>query len=551
MKKDKNFLVTPDTRVDSFVDGVFNRFNQTSKAIRRCVNSITINIMNRTEGLRTSVAKQEIKISQNAAQFVNWTDEYNEIISERFIKILKNCNSNCIQKFNLIKKWVDGHKKLALTSFVGCTALAVTTAILLGNMTAYEYMYNGKALGIVKNQQDVYSTIDIIEDKLSYNFGADVKIDKDENISFRKVVGWDLDIDDQDKILNTLTYLRDMSANAYAIVVNGKQVAVLDSKESARKVLQTIKSKYTVENESIQYKSIDFMEKVSVEKTNTQIKNIKQEEEALEYMLTGAVEKKTYVVQPGETFYDIAVKMGLKEKELLSSNPNIVPEKLQIGEELILNRICPVVTVQTRELVTYVSKIDYDIIYEETSTLYKGENTVKSTGTPGERKVVAEIIRNNGEEVNRSEISSEVVKEPQNQVVLKGTKNKPKLVGSGKYIYPTRGRLSSRFGPRWGRMHYGIDLAAPTGTKIRASDGGTVIFAGRDGSYGNVVKISHGGNRVTIYAHCSKLFVSKGSKVYQGQHIANVGNTGNSTGSHLHFEVRINGVAQNPLKYLK
>ena len=95
-----------------------------------------------------------------------------------------------------------------------------------------------------------------------------------------------------------------------------------------------------------------------------------------------------------------------------------------------------------------------------------------------------------------------------------------------------------------------IDLAISSGTKIRASDGGTVISSGYSGSYGYVVRINHGGNRVTLYAHCSKLLVKAGDKVYQGQHIANVGSTGRSTGPHVHFEVIINGVKRNPLDYL-
>lgn len=106
--------------------------------------------------------------------------------------------------------------------------------------------------------------------------------------------------------------------------------------------------------------------------------------------------------------------------------------------------------------------------------------------------------------------------------------------------------MTSGFGPRWGRMHTGLDLAAPTGSPIYASDGGTVIRAGYYGGYGNCLDIDHGNGRVTRYAHCSKLLVSSGEQVYQRQQIALVGSTGNSTGPHLHFEVRLNGSAVNP-----
>ena len=100
-------------------------------------------------------------------------------------------------------------------------------------------------------------------------------------------------------------------------------------------------------------------------------------------------------------------------------------------------------------------------------------------------------------------------------------------------------------------MHSGIDLAASQGTAIVAADGGTVTFAGyNSGGYGNMVKISHGNGVETRYAHCSEIDVSVGDKVAQGQLIAKVGNTGRSYGSHCHFEIRINGEAVDPLKYL-
>ena len=99
-------------------------------------------------------------------------------------------------------------------------------------------------------------------------------------------------------------------------------------------------------------------------------------------------------------------------------------------------------------------------------------------------------------------------------------------------------------------MHYGIDLSAPTGTAIRAADGGTVTLAGWYYGYGYTVIIDHGNGMTTLYGHCSALYVSAGEKVYQGQNIAAVGNTGNSTGPHCHFEIKINGSNVNPANYV-
>jgi murein DD-endopeptidase MepM/ murein hydrolase activator NlpD len=125
----------------------------------------------------------------------------------------------------------------------------------------------------------------------------------------------------------------------------------------------------------------------------------------------------------------------------------------------------------------------------------------------------------------------------------------PIRAGSGRLIWPINGTLTSGFGMRWGRMHEGIDISAPTGTQIRAAASGTVELAGPTGGYGNYTCIGHGGGLSTCYAHQSQILVS-GGQVAQGQTIGLVGSTGSSTGPHLHFEVRVNGQAVDPLGYL-
>jgi len=122
--------------------------------------------------------------------------------------------------------------------------------------------------------------------------------------------------------------------------------------------------------------------------------------------------------------------------------------------------------------------------------------------------------------------------------------------GNGTFIWPVSGPVTSPFGMRWGRMHEGIDIAAPTGTPIQAAGAGTVIYAGWMGGYGNIVVIDHGGGLATAYAHQSALGSSTGQQVAQGQVIGYVGSTGHSFGPHLHFEVRVNGAAVDPLGYL-
>ncbi|WBU52554.1 DUF5930 domain-containing protein [Paracoccus sp. SCSIO 75233] len=112
-------------------------------------------------------------------------------------------------------------------------------------------------------------------------------------------------------------------------------------------------------------------------------------------------------------------------------------------------------------------------------------------------------------------------------------------------------RLTSGFGPRWGRMHKGLDMAGPTGTPVLAPGDGVVTFAGRQNGYGNIIKIEHALGTETRYAHLSKIRVKVGQKVSRGAQIGDMGNTGRSTGPHLHYEVRVDGKAVNPMSFIK
>ncbi len=127
-----------------------------------------------------------------------------------------------------------------------------------------------------------------------------------------------------------------------------------------------------------------------------------------------------------------------------------------------------------------------------------------------------------------------------------GAASPNRTVGGGGCIWPTSGSVTSEFGSRWGRLHAGIDIAAPSGTPIYAAQGGTVIFSGVQSGYGNVVIVSHGGGLTTLYGHQSRVAASNGQSVSQGDNIGYVGNTGRSTGPHLHFETRYGGSPRNP-----
>jgi murein DD-endopeptidase MepM/ murein hydrolase activator NlpD len=160
---------------------------------------------------------------------------------------------------------------------------------------------------------------------------------------------------------------------------------------------------------------------------------------------------------------------------------------------------------------------------------------------------IEDLIRERQEEARQQAAAAASAPAPSSGGGGQATTSAPSSSG---YAWPMCAPVTSEYGPRWGRMHQGIDQGASTGTPIGASKAGTVISAGWQNGYGNTVMVDHGDGVVTLYAHMSSIGVSDGASVSQGQTLGQVGSTGNSTGPHLHFETRVNGGAQNPRQYL-
>lgn len=140
--------------------------------------------------------------------------------------------------------------------------------------------------------------------------------------------------------------------------------------------------------------------------------------------------------------------------------------------------------------------------------------------------------------------------------LITGADHEPESIMTGgsvkeMYMWPLQGTVTSAFGTRGETMHEGIDIAAPQGTPIYAYMDGTVIFSGIYEGYGNLIVLDHGNGIKTYYGHNSVLHVTAGQQVVMGQHISDVGSTGDSTGPHCHFEIRISGTPVDPLGYLK
>ena len=272
-------------------------------------------------------------------------------------------------------------------------------------------------------------------------------------------------------------------------------------------------------------------------------------------MITKENEKvKTYTVQTGDSPSVIAMTNGMTTRELYDLNVGLEARasKIQIGEELIVMVPEPELFVSSVEEVVYTEIIDKHKIYVDNPNAYIGTDEVLEPGVEGVLEVHALIKKINGKEFDRVILEETVISEPTTEKILRGSKALPITNATGTFQVPMiKYKLTSKFGPRWGRMHTGIDLAGPRGTEIKAADGGRVIAAGWDGGYGYRVVIDHGNGMTSLYAHCSSIYVKVGQDVGKYERIAAVGNTGNSTGPHLHFEIHVNGVRKDPMKYLK
>ena len=211
----------------------------------------------------------------------------------------------------------------------------------------------------------------------------------------------------------------------------------------------------------------------------------------------------------------------------------------------------PLLSVQVVEHISYLQAVPYQTERVDDPGLWLGETKQLTDGADGEARVMATQTFIDGYEPVTEITGSLTVTPPVTEVIAVGTRTRD---ATGTFLRPYHGKISSRYGTRklFGRyeMHYGVDFSGPRGDPISASDGGVVVFAGTKPGYGLCVIIDHENGYKTVYGHCSKLHVKVGQRVGQGEHIANIGSTGRSTGNHVHFEIQVNGVAKNPMSYL-
>ena len=300
-------------------------------------------------------------------------------------------------------------------------------------------------------------------------------------------------------------------------------------------------------------KELDFADNVEVVEAYLQESELTPLEQAVTEVTKDQEKNKIYEVVSGDTLSGIALENDLTMEKLIAMNESLENENsvIRVGDELIVTVPEPELSVERTEQQYYEEDYEAEVQYVPNDNWYTTEQKTLQEPSAGHRIVVANVSYRNNAETAREILKDEITYEAVPKIVERGTKIPPT------YIKPiSGGRLSSRFGRRSAptkgasTYHKGIDWAVPVGTAVMASSAGTVTRAGWGSGYGYVVYIRHADGRETRYGHLSKILVKSGQTVQQGQKIALSGNTGRSTGPHLHFEILIGGSQVNPLNYL-
>ncbi len=334
----------------------------------------------------------------------------------------------------------------------------------------------------------------------------------------------------------------------YGVYVNKKLVAVGNNENEINSLLQDVISETKSQNPDCE---VEFADKVEVIKGLFSPEKIQKPEDVKNILKKGIVKSIDYTVTDEDTVVGIAERFGITPEKLLSDN-DAEESDIAVGDKLKIKVTEKVFKLKVFKIITEENDIPYTSEETRDDSKEIPFKEVTQEGKNGKETFKYRVEYSNGQEVLREEIEHTIVEEPIAEKVTVGTKKPPK---KSEFIWPVpfTKKITSPYGNREGGFHKGIDIACAgvVGTDIVASEGGKVIVAsyGNTG-YGNHVIIDHGNGKQTVYGHCQKLFVKNGQEVSQGEVIGTVGSTGDSTGPHLHFEIRINGQAKNPQQYV-
>ena len=484
------------------------------------------------------------------AGVTNFHDKVQDGIDRAFVTVGKQAVSG-IHKIS--STYTHSRKGIGIAILI-TGLLAAGILIVFDMFTVYEYAYNGKVLGYVKNQDEVTDVLDVAGRQMTYNSSAeaDVKFVANQNVTFNPVDGRGKSTDDSDTVVNKLIYMTDIETEAYAVYDGDKVVAIVKDQNDADNLLLMTKADLSVPDRGMELISSDFVNELSVKPVNVLLGSIQSNAAAQDQMTNGGEMNTYHIVEDGETVHSLAALFGVEDFDIYDERNSEPVTEIEQGDRVCIRSVVSPVQVEMVEKGRMREVIEFETIKKESDEYYKGDSFLEQDGVDGVEVFEGYVTKVAGEITEKKPTAeSEVLIEKKDKIIVVGTAERPKTAATGTFIVPLDSYVvTSEWGGRWGRLHEGIDLAAPTGTPIHASDGGKIIKANYWSGHGLCVEIDHGNGVVTRYSHCSAVFVNIGDLVYQGQHIANVGNTGHSFGSHCHFEVRINDVSQNPRKYI-
>lgn len=448
--------------------------------------------------------------------------------------------------------------KLAITSGILLTSVVSMAAYQESNK-AYEVRVEDEVVAVVKRKKDVDKALEEIKSEGTKKYEKNVELEKklaleEVNID-KKNIRRDEVIFTESKVKDSLDSKLNIVAEGYSLKIGNEKIVVANDEKELNEAIDKVKEEKVKELKNENTVKEYLTEEMSVEKVKDNPVTFARGT-GLEEVLKGfRIETKEYVVLENEKTEDILKEYNIsleRVKELNEENKDLDLKNLKKDDVLNIEFSKPYVSVTTEDEVNIeeVAKFETEIVLDD--TMYENKEYVKTEGKDGIVDKKTKITKVDGKEVSREVLEEKIIEEPINKIIVKGSKKVIRGVGIGEFSKPARGYISSSFGPRWGRFHKGTDIAANTGTPITASDGGVVEFAGyNSGGYGNMVIVNHMNGYKTVYAHADTVDVKVGQIVGNGDKLATVGSTGDSTGPHLHFEIILNGTSLDPELYMK
>lgn len=502
------------------------------------------NIFRRIAGGQ-DVKKEPSKLRQKyeGSWLHNQIDEIKEDLDEFFVGVkyyLKRV------KFGLrdFREYAKDHLFSFLVG-VFCVIIFFVGAFTYKNLFGYEVIFNGTKLGIVKNVNDFENALTNVDANLT-KWYDNSNVYYEKSISYQKVpIKNPKDVMDTEECENAVYNLNiPLFCKGAVISVNGNEAVRVASVQDAKTVIKNIGNNYEKEssNEKL-IKGSKVKEDMEYKEKLISIDSAMDVKDAINYLSNSSNHE---VKNTGDSDILNQIDESKKSTNLVSA---LNFRENEFSTDEISSK--PSITITTVKQVTYKKDVAFKTIYRDDPDVYVGTNKVKQEGKDGEKKVTAVNTYENGSVV-KSDIKKETVTEKStSKIISRGTKPLPPVTSTGRFIMPASGTISAlnKAGSHAG--YKAVDIANPQGTPVYASDTGIVTRASWYGGYGNCVDIDHGNGYSTRYGHNVRILVKVGQKVQQGEQIAVMGSTGNSTGPHCHFEIHYHGVSQVILNYFK